>query len=314
MLLSMALAGVVAATTSGDTERNPVRRHPLVSTPAATALHIIVKLRGSAGAASKAQVQPQLEGIAARSGLTLTGMRSITANLHVMHLQGGATEVADTLARLRADPQVQYAELDQRRYIHSVPPDDTLYPQQWYLMPSSATTPSAIDAQTAWNMTTGPQGLVIADIDTGVRFDHPDLLSTTQSGGRLLPGYCFISDALVANNSSCPGADASDPGDWITSADLNQPECSNQTAATVSSWHGTRVAGVLGAIANNAQGIAGVTWNTQVLPVRALGVCGGQDSDIISGMLWAAGIAVSGVPANATPAKIINMSLGGVGT
>jgi serine protease len=312
-LLSVALAAVAAATSSGEVERNPVRRHPLVSAPSSTPLHIIVKLRGSTGAASKAQVQPQLEGIAARNGLTLTGMRSITADLHVLHLQGGATEVAETLARLRADPQVQYAEVDQRRYIHSVP-DDTLYPEQWYLMPSSATTPSAIDAQTAWNMTTGPQGLVIADIDTGVRFDHPDLLSTNQAGGRLLPGYCFISDALVANNSTCPGSDASDPGDWITSADLNQPECSNQSATTVSSWHGTRVAGVLGAIANNGQGIAGVTWNTQVLPVRALGVCGGQDSDILSGMLWAAGIAVSGVPANPTPAKIINMSLGGVGT
>lgn len=313
MLMSVALAGVAAAITSGDVERNPVRHHPLVSTPAATPLHIIVKLRGGSAASSKAQVQPQLEGIAARSGLTLTGMRSITAELHVMHLQGGAA-LADTLARLRADPQVQYAEVDQRRYIHSVPPDDTLYSEQWYLMPSSATTPSAIDAQTAWNMTTGAQGLVIADIDTGVRFDHPDLLSTSQSGGRLLPGYCFISDALVANNSTCPGSDASDPGDWITGADLNEPECANQSGTSVSSWHGTRVAGMLGAIANNGQGIAGVTWNTQILPVRALGVCGGEDSDIISGMLWAAGIAVNGVPANPTPAKIINMSLGGQGT
>jgi serine protease len=313
MLLSVALAGVAAAITSGDIERNPVRRHPLVSTPSSTPLHIIVKLRGGTAAASKAQVRPQLQGIAARSGLILTGTRSITAELHVLHLQGGAAQVADTLARLRADPQVQYAEVDQRRYIHSVPPDDTLYSEQWYLMPSSATTPSAIDAQTAWNMTTGPQGLVIADIDTGVRFDHPDLLSTTQSGGRLLPGYCFISDALVANNGTCPGSDASDPGDWITGADLNQPECANENTS-VSSWHGTRVAGMLGAIANNAQGIAGVTWNTQVLPVRALGVCGGLDSDIISGMLWAAGIAVDGVPANPTPAKIINMSLGGVGS
>lgn len=328
VILGMTVAVAMAAAVV-DFERNPARRHPPASIAATGAQHIIVKLRPAAGAqpAEEGGARSHLAALATRTGLTLEGYRSITADMHVMQVSsaGGGGSAQEALARLRADPEVQYAELDQRRFIHKVP-DDTLYPAnaasyfgQWYLMPSSATTPSAIDAQTAWNTTTGSANLVIADIDTGVRFDHPDLL-TVVSGGRLLPGYCFITDPNIANGA-CPGSDASDTGDAVTQADLNLTECidSGVTQTSYSSWHGTRVAGVLGAITNNAQGVAGVTWSGQILPVRALGVCGGQDSDIISGMLWAAGISTGlpdGVapPANPNPAKIINMSLGGSGS
>ncbi len=83
--------------------------------------------------------------------------------------------------------------------------------------------------------------------------------------------------------------------------------------ATDSSWHGTRVAGILGAITDNATGIAGLTWNGGILPVRVLGKCGGFDSDIMEGMLWAAGLHVAGIPDNPYPAKIVNLSLGSAG-
>jgi serine protease len=57
-------------------------------------------------------------------------------------------------------------------------------------------------------------------------------------------------------------------------------------------------------------GVAGLSWNSFILPVRVLGKCGGTDSDIITGMRWAAGLHVNGVPDNPTPARILNMSLG----
>ena len=73
--------------------------------------------------------------------------------------------------------------------------------------------------------------------------------------------------------------------------------------------------GVLGALTNNGVGIAGMTWNPYILPVRALGKCGGYDSDIIAGIQWAAGMSVdAGVPDNPYPADIINLSLGGSGS
>ena len=80
-----------------------------------------------------------------------------------------------------------------------------------------------------------------------------------------------------------------------------------------SSWHGTHVAGTIGAASNNGVGVAGINWASKILPVRVLGRCGGYISDIADGMRWAAGLAVSGVPANANPAKVLNLSLGGYG-
>jgi len=326
MFLAVA-AGAGAAGVS--LERNPVRTHPHVAVEDSVQ-HIIVKLRGSERATiesvqeqagEEALDRQRVSALAARASLTLEGSRKITAGMHVMHVrsvQGEST--AATLARLRADPDVQYAEPDQRRFIHAMTPNDPDYVNQWYEQAPAvgvSATPSAVDAADAWSVTTGSSGIVIADIDTGVRFDHPDLLGAGTNGtvptGRLLSGYCFISDPFVSNGIACPGPDASDPGDWITSSDLSQSECSNAQASS-SSWHGTRTAGILGALTNNTTGIAGVTWNTWILPLRALGKCGGQDSDIISAMLWAAGISVSGVPANPYPAKIINMSIGGSGS
>jgi serine protease len=299
------------ATIASAAELNPVRTHPR-SAPA-TAQQLIIKLRAGA-AASQAQAGVARERLAAlfsRSGVRLVAHRPITALIHAVQVEPAAGEsLAATLARLRADSEVEYAVQDERRYIHAAP-NDPLYPQQWYLQ-TAAATPSAVDALDAWATTTGSASLVIADIDTGVRPDHPDLT------GRLLTGYCFISDPFIANGGACPGAGAADPGDWITSSDItnNPNECSNATA-TPSSWHGTRVAGILGASTNNGVGVAGLTWGPSILPVRALGKCGGIDSDIITAMLWAGGIAVTVNGTNLTnpnPARIINMSLGGTGS
>jgi serine protease len=348
--LCFALLATGAGAAGLQNERNPVRTHPHGVAQLGRVQHIIVKLRGSPAAsvarvaavvaapAERAAEQQRINALLARTGFALQSSHRIMSLLHVLHVEPGAgsASLAQTLARLRADPDVEYAEGDQRRYIHTVP-DDPLYSPgvpdqdgsgvmavQWYEQPpvagGSSATPSAVDAADAWSVTTGSNGLVIADIDTGVRFDHPDLLGAGTNGsavtGRLLSGYCFISDSFVANGVACPGPDASDPGDWITSSDVTnspQGECTNATASN-SSWHGTRTAGILGALTNNATGMAGMTWNAWILPLRALGKCGGTDSDIQMAMLWAAGVAVDGYPPNPYPARIINMSLGGTGS
>ena len=313
---TMLMAIAVAAGAAGvNRELNPVRTHPHGS--GATPIDaVIVKFR-SASTAPGAKVRPAQDRIAAlmaRTGSTLRAARSITEAMHVIRVNPAVTgePIAATLERLRADPEVEYAEVDQRRYPHATTPTDPLFSEQWYLQPGSATTPSAVDAVTAWDTTTGSTGIVIADLDTGVRFEHPDL-QWAGSGGRLLPGYTFISDTFIANDGDAQDADASDPGDWVIQADLSKPECVGGTVAN-SSWHGTRVSGLLGALSNNGSGIAGMTWSAWLLPVRVLGKCGGLDSDILAGMLWAAGIPVSGVPNNPYPARIENMSLGAIGS
>jgi serine protease len=313
-----ALLATAVLAADGLPELNPVR--PPARLAQLTG-RIIVKLRAEArsGGGTARTGQQRLAAVVMRAGVRAAEARVITARLHVMQPADGSLQ--EILARLTADPEVEYAEAEQRRYPHGVlqaaAPDDPLYATlQWYLQSPTGSTPAAIDAAGGWNISTGSSDLVIADIDTGVRYDHPDLLDAA-AGGRLLPGYCFISDPFVSNGGGCLGGEvseeeASDPGDWVTEADLGQPQCAEAKAAN-SSWHGTRTASLLGALTNNGLGIAGVTWQTQILPVRALGRCGGSDADIASAMLWAGGISVTGAPPNPYPAKIINMSLGAAG-
>lgn len=99
---------------------------------------------------------------------------------------------------------------------------------------------------------------------------------------------------------------ARDEGDW-TSDGL----CGAGLSVGPSSWHGTRVAGTVAALADNGRGITGVAPAAKILPVRALGPCGGYTSDIADSIIWAAGGAVPGTPTNPNPAKVINLSLGG---
>ena len=264
----------------------------------------IVKLRTGAGAADEAG--GPFPGLVLRAHAQLLEARPIFGGIQLLRVRG-AGSTAQTLARLRADPEVEYAEVDQRRYAQSTP-DDPLYAGQWYLQGDE---PAAVDAADAWNVTTGSNGVVIAALDTGVRFDHPDLRN--DSANRLLPGYDMISSVQTGNTGLGRNPDASDPGDWVSVADTKTALFADCAVAN-SSWHGTRVAGILGAISNNGSGIAGMSWSGWTLPVRVLGKCGGYDSDILAGMAWAAGFTVSGAPDNPYPARIINMSLGATGS
>ena len=302
---SAATADVAAVTN----ETNPVHTRPPAAAPAVH--HVFVKLRAS-GALGRLQTQSvttnTIQALASRANLVLARTREITSGLHAVQIQPAAGEsLAATLAKLKADPSVEFAEADQRRYPHALP-NDPLFTGQWYVQSAQ---PAAVDAVTAWDTTTGRSDIVVADIDTGIRYDHPDLRSSTVD--RLLPGYDFISDPAVANDGDGRDADASDPGDWVTTADTQTSTFQGCTVEN-SSWHGTRTAGILGAIANNSTGISGITWQGKILPVRALGKCGGLDSDILDGMRWAAGLHVTGVPDNPHPAQVINMSLGGSGS
>jgi serine protease len=289
---------------------------------------VIVKLKAgsslvSARAVSAAAATAARAGaLGARLGLPLRGGAAVSELAQVVLATGvTSAELADLLAQ---DADIEYAVRDERRQIVGAP-NDPLYgagvggrgPEagQWYLRAPSGDVQSSLDVEAAWSVTAGSLGIVVAAVDTGVRYEHPDLLSVG-AGGHLLPGYDMISDPASANDGDGRDLDASDPGDWVTWAELSQPgsalfRCA--TSPSSSSWHGTQVSGLVAALTDNGIGMAGVAPGARVLPVRVLGKCGGFDSDIIAGMRWAAGLSVPGAPANPHPARVINLSLGGDG-
>jgi serine protease len=354
-VLGLALGSALAAAA----EWNPVRSHPVEIGPQASRL--VVGFRTTSGnsvtkairSRAKAQVmrvtqaqtsEVDVSSLSRRTGVAISGSRQLTPSMHAVFLPKtlyGAS-VDAVLRQLRADPSVAFADVDERRYAHAMPNDPLFLPTatasgQWYMQKPSTATPTsdaaATDAVSAWDITKGSSGTVIADVDNGIRFDHPDLLragfdsSRAGFGGRLLPGYDFVGQDensansallgtfLIANDGDGWDPDPSDPGDWIDSTDLANSAVfpSKNCTAGNSSWHGTRVMGVLGALTNNDVGIAGMTWNPYLLPVRALGKCGGLDSDIMVAIQWAVGLPINGVPDNPYPADIINLSLGGTG-
>lgn len=291
--------------------------------PRGAEARVIVKLKPAAR-----DVDPALDRVgamAARRGVALQRQRELGAEVRLVTARGmGSAELA---RRLAADPEVAYAVPDRRMRSLALP-NDPLYTSggaqgpvdgQWYLRAPNSLFRSAIDAQTAWDSTRGSPDVVVAVLDTGVRFDHPDL-GRVASGGKLLPGYDFVRQIAAAGDGNGRDADASDPGDFVTRDDLDAALVADPGVGlgadcdlADSSWHGTQVAGIVGALTDNGQGMAGAGWDVRLLPLRVLGKCGGFESDVVAAMRWGAGIAISGLPSNPNPAQVLNLSLGGLG-
>lgn len=270
---------------------------------------LIVHTRGG-GLFSAARAQPdQSDAIAARlsarADLDLAYLRAGSApDTHLLQLPSALPleEVEALAAQLAADPEVSFVEPDRRVFIDLQPNDPFYASQLWNLQPVRTTAEAGAplnygaNLSAAWDITTGSPSIVTAIVDTGGLLTHQDLAGRTPDGN---PGYDMISEAETANDGDGRDNNPADPGDWCQSLR--------------SSWHGSHVAGIIGAASNNGLGVTGVSWGSKLLHVRALGTCGGYSSDIADAVRWAAGVPVAGAPANPNPARVINMSLGGDG-
>ena len=309
--------GIVAGLPASAAERAPRARPASVAAPESEA-RVIVKYRADAALMriqSAGMPWPQhAQTLAVRLGLSLSDGRPLGS--HAQLVRGLGIGSAALAARLAALSDVEYAVVDERKRPLVAPNDPRYGPGQattpvagqWYLRTPDATLVSAINAEAAWALTTGSPNVVVAVLDTGVRPEHPDL------AGKLLPGYDFVTDVSAANDGDGRDADPSDPGDFVVPADVGVvPGCTTGDVGN-SSWHGTETAGLIAAATNNGIGIAGVGRDVMLLPLRVFGKCGGFDSDIQDAMRWAAGLSVPNLPLNPHPAKVLNMSLGGVAT
>ncbi|MFT3722624.1 MAG: S8 family peptidase [Hyphomonadaceae bacterium] len=186
-------------------------------------------------------------------------------------------------------------------------PNDPLWALQWHFRDNGAAAGQSgggAGFNSFWTRAkdTGSRNVVVAVVDTGLQMNHPDI----KGSPNLAPGYDMVSDPLMGNDGDGRDADPNDPGD----------KCDPDDPNTSDTFHGTHVAGTIGvASTNNAAGVAGGNWDVTIVPVRALGRCGGKLSDINDAIRWAAGT----VPArdaqgkeiwNSHPADIINLSIG----
>lgn len=230
------------------------------------------------------------------------GMRSVrriaSGQSELFRIPKGQS-LAETMDRLRENPDVAFVEPNYIYYKSATSPNDGSYSSQWGLKntgqvitdpmdidfrysTSAGTSGKDINAEAAWDVITDCSSVTVAVIDSGTNYNHSDLSANMwngascvdQNGGTL--GGCTHGYDFVSNDK--------DPND--------------------EDGHGTHVAGLIGAAGNNSSGIAGVCWNADIMAVRVLNSNGsGTTADIADGInfAWRNG------------AKIINLSLGGGG-
>lgn len=193
--------------------------------------------------------------------------------------------------KLLALDEVADAAANNFVFAQATTPNDPRFGDQWGL--------TKIHCPDAWDSETGSTLIKIAVIDSGVDLNHPDLV------GNLISGEDFVD--LASYGVSAGDVINLDGVAWRLEGDVLTPDNDPQDEV----GHGTHVAGIAAAVTNNADGVAGVTWNCKIMPVRVLfrlvrvsdgivvGV--GTDADIAAGIRWA-------VDENV---HIINLSLGG---
>ena len=280
------------------------------------------------GASTRADVAT-VQRWSAAAQLPMTYKRPMSGGAHVLTLPNVMTlEDAQTVAqRMEASGQFEYVSPDRIMRPMALA-TDPLFGQQWNLLAPTASAPGGANVTVAWDTTTGVNTVGLGIVDTGIRADHADFVGLSFGTGRNFVSNSAMtgsSDPKTSNtipsgfvnngaNNTLTNTDPSDPGDWVTSSDAALYPTFCGSSVSNSSWHGTFVAGQIGAQRNNGIGIAGIAPRVRVQMARALGKCGGATSDIMDAVTWLSGGSVPGVTNNPTPVKVINMSLGGSGS
>ena len=190
--------------------------------------------------------------------------------------------VDEALEIYRSDLDVEYAEPNYLRYATGTIPNDTFFSNLWGLNNAGDTD---IDAPEAWDITTGNSNVVVAVLDSGVDYNHPDLAANIWKNQAELTGTPGVDDDSNGKIDDVRG--------WDFVDDDNDPIDSDD--------HGTHVTGTIAAVGNNGTGITGVSWSAQIMPLRFLDAFGsGSVADAIEAIDYAID----------KGAKIINASYG----
>lgn len=241
--------------------------NPFPEVRVAVADHVMVQVATTdaptTGAADGIATAAQIEALAHElGGRVREGM--LRPGLVLLELPAaGLDALPDAIARLGERAEVRFAEPDWVvGHLGGVTPDDPDYGRLWGL--------PAIQANLAWEITTGRRAVVVGVIDSGVDYTHPDLADNI-----------FYNTGEQVNRSDSDGNGfIDDIRGWDFYDNTNDPMDENR--------HGTHVAGTIAAVGNNAIGITGVAWETRIMPLRFLGADGsGTTSGGINAVAYA---------------------------
>lgn len=277
----------------GTAAANPVLLHPRTGLRQIARSQIIVRLaRG---------VKPADLPVPILSAEPLSG----TTDQFVLRLRPLTVETELALvSQLDSLPQVLWAEPDfLKEWRRNYQPSDPLFPDQWHLQNAGYTAfgnpyspaDADIDATEAWDRNTGSTNIIVAVIDDGVQSDHPDLI-----------------DNLAINAGEILGNDLDDDGNGYVDDMIGWDFASNNNNAdpkVTADGHGTSVAGLIAARADNGTGGCGVAPGCRLLPVKIfLGSSYAGDSAVANAIRYAAGLTS---PNPWRGADVLNMSFGG---
>ncbi len=200
--------------------------------------------------------EPLAKGVHARIGARALRSFRAVEGLQVVKLPPGVA-VKEAIRAYRQDPDVIYAEPNYIYHVFANPNDPRYAAEQWNLhtpVPFGGLPGGGIDAARAWDITNGSSQVVVAVIDSGIDYRHPDLAAN-----------------MFRNAADCDTDNVDDDGNGYTDDCYGIDTFNNDSDPFDDLFHGTAVAGVIGAVGNNGMGITGVNWNVGLMPCKWLG-------------------------------------------
>jgi subtilisin family serine protease len=278
-IAAVAVLGVLPVTAGAAAPAGAILHSAGPSGPAAAPGEIVVGFRSGVDSARR---------VAARSAADVHVKRNLLARGVQLVTVDRGQSVQEAIAALEKRPDVRYAEPNWIYHAASTTPDDPLFGSLWGLDNTGQTGGTAdvdIDAPEAWDHNRGSASTVVAVVDSGVAWDHPDLAPNMWSNAGEIAGNGIDDDG---------NGKVDDVRGWdFVDADSNPWDYND---------HGTHVAGTIAARGDNGVGVAGVAWQASIMAVRALNAVGsGSNANITDAFTYAAD----------NGAKVVNASLGG---
>ncbi|HMP01134.1 MAG TPA: S8 family peptidase, partial [Gemmatales bacterium] len=239
--------------------------HFQVDPNAAASDRVLVKFRASLESLAGPAAPADFTGLAIGYGMRLGSALNMVEGLYSVQLTG--VTVHQALAAFAGNPLVTYVQPDFEIRVERLPNDPNFGSQyalrntgQWMGVPGAD-----INAETAWDYTTGSGNIVVAVLDTGINYNHPDLAANMWINPGEAQGSAYASSVYgwnFVNNTANPMDDHG---------------------------HGTHVAGIIGAVGDNGIGVSGVAWNVQLMALKVLNYAGsGFTSSAIQAINFAA--------------------------